>query len=154
MGWLESPNVSAVLIAFFTMLGAVLGSGTLAQLFGRKKSPAPPTAEYAEVKGALISDKAADRVVQSSDAFTAAAMMLKGAIERDVQAKEALTKALYAAAAAGERMVESGESNRDVLRSNTIAANAVATQAHDLRDVLADMTKELEFQSRIRGRKE
>lgn len=154
MRWLESPDLSAALIAFFAMLGTILGGGTVTQMLNRKKNPANPPPEFAEVKGAIISDKAVDRIVQSFDGVTAAATMLKSAIDRDVQAKELLTKALHSAAQSGERMVESGEANRDILRANTIAANAVATQAHDLRDVIADMTKELEFQSRMRGRKE
>lgn len=94
MRWLESPDLSAALIAFFAMLGTILGGGTVTQMLNRKKNPANPPPEFAEVKGALISDKAAERVIQSSDAFTAAATMLKTAIDRDVEAKNALTKAL------------------------------------------------------------
>lgn len=147
MGWLESPNVSATLIGFFTMLGAILGGGTLAQLFGRKKGEAVPPPEFAEVKGALISDKSAERIVQSSDAFTSASMALKGAIDRDVEAKQALTKALNLNVAAMER-------NADILKDNTGAANSVAVRAHDLLDAVNDLAKEMEISSRLRGRRE
>lgn len=147
MRWLESPDLSGVLIAFFAMLGTVMGGGTITQLLGRKKAQPEKPAEFAEIKGALISDKAAERVVQSSDAFTAAATMMKTSIDRDVEAKQALTKALLA-------MIDANAGNLDVIRANTAAANAVAEQAHELRDVIGDLAKELEIQSRLKGRGE
>ena len=147
MRWLESPDLSAVLIAFFAMLGTVMGGGTITQLLGRKKAATEKPAEFAEIRGALISDKAAERVVQSSDAFTAAATMMKISIDRDVEAKQALTKALLA-------MIDANAGNLDVIRANTAAANAVAERAHDLRDVIGDLAKELEIQSRLKGRGE
>ena len=147
MRWLESPDLSAVLIAFFAMLGTVMGGGTITQLLGRKKAATEKPAEFAEIRGALISDKAAERVVQSSDAFTAAATMMKISIDRDVEAKQALTKALLA-------MIDANAGNLDVIRANTAAANAVAERAHDLRDVIEDLAKELEIQSRLKGRGE
>lgn len=154
MRWLESPDLSAVLIAFFAMLGTVMGGGTITQLLGRKKAAQDKPAEFAEVKGAIISDKAVERIVQSFDGVTAAATMLKTAIDRDVEAKQALTKALTASAAMAERAMEAGGGNLDVIRANTQAANAVATEAHDLRASIDDLSKELEFQSRMNGRRD
>ena len=154
MRWLESPDLSAVLIAFFAMLGTVMGGGTITQLLGRKKAPTEKPPEYAEVKGAIISDRAVDRIVQSFDGVTAASTMLKSAIDRDVEAKQAMTKALAALTVMMERMMEAHGGNLDTIRANTVAANAVATEAHDLRASIDDLSKELEFQSRMKGRRD
>lgn len=145
MRWLESNDLGAVLIALIGAMVTLLSGGKIREWVSPSKpQPAP---DMAEIRGALISDKAADRVVQSADAFTAAATMMKTSIDRDVEAKQALTKALMAA-------IDANAGNLDVIRANTAAANAVAEQAHDLRDVIGDLAKELEIQSRLKGRGE
>lgn len=154
MRWLESPDLSAVLIAFFAMLGTVMGGGTITQLLGRKKAATEKPPEFAEVKGAIISDRAVDRIVQSFDGVTTSSTMLKTSIDRDVEAKQAMTKALAALTVMMERMMEAHGGNLDTIRANTAAANAVATEAHDLRASIDDLSKELEFQSRMKGRRE
>ena len=147
MRWLESPDLSAVLIAFFAMLGTVMGGGTITQLLGRKKTATEKPPEFAEVKGAIVSSKDIDRMVLSLDAFTAAAIGMTHSINTDVEAKKALTKSLTA-------LIEAHGGNLDTIRANTAAANAVATEAHDLRASIDDLSKELEFQSRMKGRRD
>lgn len=152
MRWLESNDLGAVLIALIGAMVTLLSGGKIREMISPTK-PAP-SPDMAEIKGALISDKSAERIVQSSDAFTAAAMMLKTSIDRDVEAKTALTKALMATNASAERMIEANSGNLDVIRANTAAANAVASEAHDLRDRIGELAKELEIQSRLRRSKE
>lgn len=94
MRWLESPDLSAAIIGFFTMLAAIFGGGTIAQLFGSKGKPVAPPPAFAEVKGAIVDNAGVDRMVKSLDGFTAAAVLLTAAIDRDVDAKSKLTLSL------------------------------------------------------------
>lgn len=152
-GWrmlgLTAEQVGTVLLAI-----ALLITGKLGHQKGKEivaKAP-PPNGETVELRGAVISDRAVDVMVKSMDALSASNTMLTHATNLDTEAKGALTKALHAAAAAGDRMAESSEANREILRANTAAASAVSAEAHDLRDVIAVLAKELEFQSRVRGK--
>lgn len=115
MRWLESNDLGLVLIALIGLIGSIFTGSKVRDVTG-KKVPAAPPPEFAEVKGALISDKAAERVIQSSDAFTAAATMLKTAIDRDVEAKQALTKALNANSASLDRNSDVSQDMRDEIR--------------------------------------
>lgn len=152
MRWLESNDLGAVLIALIGAMVTLMSGGKIREMVSPTK-PAP-SPDMAEIKGAIISDKAVDRIVQSFDGVTAAATMLKSAIDRDVEAKQALTKALSATNASADRMMEATGSNLEIIRANTLAANAVAGEAHDLRDAVSDLAKELEIQSRLGRRKE
>ena len=109
MRWLESPDLSAAIIGFFTMLAAIFGGGTIAQLFGGKAKPAAPPPAFAEVKGAIVDNAGVDRMVKSLDGFTAAAVLLTAAIDRDVNAKSKLTLSL-------NRNSEVSEDMRDDIR--------------------------------------
>ena len=50
--------------------------------------------DVVEVAGAIVSDKAVERMIKSLDEFSAAATLLKAAIDRDVEAKGKLTAAM------------------------------------------------------------
>ncbi|MFC3628185.1 hypothetical protein ACFOM8_01860 [Paracoccus angustae] len=133
------------------LIGGLLGFAGVQRV--RKGKPAAGE-DVLEVAGAIVSSKDVERIVQSLDAFTAAAKLMTHSIDKDVDAKQSLTKALTLNSAASDRLVESKNDNLSVIRANTQAANAVANQAHDLRDVIGDLAKELEIQSRMQGRKE
>lgn len=115
MRWLESSDLGLVLVAAIGAMVTLLTGGKVREATSKKPDASPPS-EFAEVKGALISDKAAERVIQSADAFTAAATMLKIAIDRDVEAKQALTKALNANSASMDRNSEVSQDMREDVR--------------------------------------
>lgn len=77
----------AAALAITTFLGGKKGKEVLT-----KKPAAQP--EMIEVAGAIVSDKAVDRMVKSLDAFSSAAVLMTAAIERDVDAKSKLTASL------------------------------------------------------------
>lgn len=114
MRWLESNDLGLVLIALIGLIGSIFTGSKVRDVTGKKPANLPK--EFAEVKGALISDKAAERVIQSSDAFTAAATMLKTAIDRDVEAKQALTKALNENSASLDRNSDVSQDMREEIR--------------------------------------
>lgn len=60
----------------------------------RKQKTAAAPSEMIEVAGAIVSDKAVDRMVKSMDALSASNTMLTHAINTDVEAKKALTQAM------------------------------------------------------------
>ena len=60
----------------------------------RKQKTAAAPSEMIEVAGAIVSDKAVDRMVKSMDALSASNTMLTHAIDKDVEAKKALTQAM------------------------------------------------------------
>lgn len=117
MRWLESNDLGLVLIALIGLIGSIFTGSKVKDVTSKKPDKeAPNPQEFMEVKGALISDKAAERVIQSADAFTAAATMLKIAIDRDVEAKQALTKALNANSASMDRNSEVSQDMRENIR--------------------------------------
>ena len=144
MRWLEGTELAPIITAFLTMLGTILGGGTIVQLLrGGSKKPMPGET-FAEVKGAIVSSKDIDRMVLSLDAFTAAAIGMTHSINTDVEAKKALTKALTA-------LIEAHGGNLEIIRSNTNAANSVAREANELRDVIGDLATEMKIASRTKG---
>ena len=110
---LTAEQIGTVLLAI-----SLLITGRLAQQKGREiVSKAPATEGPAmEIRGALISDRAADRIVQSLDAFTASATLLKSAIDRDVEAKTALTKALGINSLSMDRNTDVSQHMREEIR--------------------------------------
>lgn len=110
---LTAEQIGTVLLAV-----ALLITGKLGHQKGKEivaKAP-PPNTETMELRGAVITDKAADRLVQSMDAFTASATLLKSAIDRDVDAKTALTKALNVNSASLDRNSEVSQDMREEIR--------------------------------------
>lgn len=117
-GWrmlgLTAEQLGTVLLAV-----SLLITGRLAQQKGKEivsKAPPQDAGNTVELRGAVISDKAADRIVQSMDAFTASATMLKSAIDRDVEAKQALTKALGINSASMDRNSDVSQHMREEIR--------------------------------------
>ena len=88
---LTAEQIGTVILGLSMGLIAIMGGQKGKQVAqGRKESPS----EMIEVAGAIVSDKAVDRMVQSLDAFTAAATLMTHAIDKDVEAKAKLTAAL------------------------------------------------------------
>lgn len=142
---LTAEQLGTVLLAV-----SLLITGRLAQQKGKEivaKAPPADGGNTVELRGAVISDKAAVTLAQSMDALAASNTMLTHATNLDTDAKTALTKALH-------QMIACIDRNIETLKGNTGAATSVAEQAHDLRDVIGDLAKELEIQSRLRGHKE
>lgn len=110
---LTAEQIGTVLLAV-----ALLITGKLGHQKGKEiVAKAPPlNTETMELRGAVITDKAADRLVQSMDAFTASATLLKSAIDRDVDAKTALTKALNVNSASLDRNSEVSQDMREEIR--------------------------------------
>ena len=88
---LSAEDIGKILLAV-----SLLITGRLAHQKGKEiVSRSPETqGETMELRGAVISDRAADRLVMAMDAYTASSTMLKASIDRDVEAKQAMTKAL------------------------------------------------------------
>lgn len=78
--------------AILYLIVGILGAFGFGQVRKQKSAPAP--ADMIEVAGAIVSDRAVDRMVKSLDEFSAAATVLKAAIDRDVEAKGHLTAAM------------------------------------------------------------
>ena len=74
-------------LAIIAILGGKAGKE---KVTGRQPGGAP----VMEVAGAIVSDKAVERMVKSLDEFSSAAILMTAAIERDVDAKKALTRAM------------------------------------------------------------
>lgn len=109
---LTPEQLGTVLLAI-----ALLVTGKLGHQKGREILSRQPVPEnVVEVAGAVISDKGVERIVQSLDAFTASATLLKSAIDRDVEAKQALTKALGVNSASMDRNSDVSVHMREEIR--------------------------------------
>ena len=85
---LTAEQIGTVILGLSMGLIAIMGGQKGKQVAqGRKESPS----EMIEVAGAIVSDKAVDRMVASMDALSASNTMLTSAINADVEAKKALT---------------------------------------------------------------
>lgn len=138
MRWLESPDLSAALIAFFGMLATILGGGTITQMMGRKKAASVPPPAFAEIKGAIVDGRDVDRMVKHLEETTAAMTLLRGVVEKDVSAKEALTKAL--------------EKHGRCLEENTEACNDMGHTIERIDNRISRLSTEMEIQRAIRER--
>lgn len=104
MWGLSAEEFGFVLVSFAFALTSYLGGKAGKVALAR---PAPPPAEgVMEVAGAIVSDKAVDRMVKSLDAFTSAATLMTHAIDKDVIAKTELTKALNRNSHVAEEMCD------------------------------------------------
>ena len=79
--------LSALAFALVSFLGGKAGKDALV----KRNGPAAAPDGVMEVAGAIVSDKAVDRMVKSMDAFTSASVLLTAAIDKDVEAKAKLT---------------------------------------------------------------
>lgn len=130
MNW-ENIDPAKWADALLYLIVGLLGAFGLGQ--ARKKKP-QPQGDVLEVAGAIVSDKAVDRMVKSLDEFSAAATVLKAAIDRDVEAKGALTaamiensRALWRNSDVSEDMhqqIKDAENKMDRLREEMLLARA------------------------------
>lgn len=79
--------------AVLLLIGGLLAHFGIGQVRRARQVPEAQS-EIVEVAGAIVSDKAVDRMIKSLDEFSAAATLLKAAIDRDVEAKGKLTAAM------------------------------------------------------------
>lgn len=88
---LTAEQIGTVILGISMGLIAIMGGQKGKQVAqGRKETPS----EMIEVAGAIVSDKAVDRMVASMDALSASNTLLTHAINADVEAKKALTAAM------------------------------------------------------------
>ncbi|WP_136652432.1 hypothetical protein [Paracoccus aeridis] len=78
--------------AILLLIVGILSAFGIGQVRTRK-TPARPD-DVMEVAGAIVSDRAVERMVTALDGFTASAKLLTLAIDKDVDAKAKLTGAL------------------------------------------------------------
>lgn len=109
---LTAEQIGTVLLAI-----SLLITGKLAQQKGKDiVSKSPPQEGTMEIAGAVISDRAVDRLVKSLDAFSAAATLMTHAINTDVDAKTSLTKALIEHGKSMDRNTGASEDVRNEIR--------------------------------------
>lgn len=108
---LTAEQIGTVILGISMGLIAIMGGQKGKQVAqGRKETPS----EMIEVAGAIVSDKAVDRMVEALDGFTASAKLLTMAIDRDVEAKSKLTAAVIADAEAKGKLTMALNRNSDV----------------------------------------
>ena len=88
---LTAEQIGTVILGISLGLIGLMGGQKGRQIAQGKREPDNATVEIA---GAIVSDKAVDRMIKSLDEFSAAATLLKAAIDRDVEAKGKMTAAL------------------------------------------------------------
>lgn len=123
---LDANDLGTVLTGIGLALIALLGGKTTREMASRKQQPPQGTVELA---GAVISDKAVERMVKSLDEFSSAANALKSAIDRDVAAKKAMTEALV--------------SNSRALDRNNDVADEVNDGMKDTARIMSDLKTEI-----------
>ena len=89
---LTAEQIGTVILGISLGLIGLMGGQKGRQIAQGKREP--DRAETIEVAGAIVSDKAVERMIKSLDEFSAAATLLKAAIDRDVEAKGKLTAAM------------------------------------------------------------
>lgn len=74
MRWLESNDLGLVLVALIGLIGSWFGGSRIKDSMtgAPQKSAAPLPERTVEIAGALVSDKAVDKMVASMDALAAA----------------------------------------------------------------------------------
>ncbi len=108
---LTAEQIGTVILGLSMGLIAIMGGQKGKQVAqGRKESPS----EMIEVAGAIVSDKAVDRMVAALEGFTASAKLLTTAIDKDVEAKARLTAAVIADAEAKAKLTTALNRNSDV----------------------------------------
>jgi len=101
--------------AILLLIGGLLAHFGVGQVRRAREKP-QPQGDVLEVAGAIVSDKAVDRMVKSLDEFSAAATVLKAAIDRDVEAKGALTAAMIENSRALNRNSDVSEEMHEEIR--------------------------------------
>lgn len=111
MRWLESNDLGLVLVALIGLIGSWFGGSRIKDsMTGGPPQAANPAPERTlEIAGAIVSDKAVEKMVASFDA-------LKQAIDRDVEAKTKLTAALTESSHSLNRNSEVSEEMRDEIK--------------------------------------
>lgn len=85
---MQSQDIGLVLVALIGLVGTIWGGRAgRDKLTGRAASLQKPDGDTVEIRGAIVSDRAVEKMVASFDALTAA-------VGRDVEAKTKLTAAL------------------------------------------------------------
>lgn len=88
---LTAEQIGTVILGLSMGLIAIMGGQKGKQVAqGRKET----SSEMIEVAGAIVSDKAVNRMVDAMDALSASNALLTHAINADVEAKKALTAAM------------------------------------------------------------
>ena len=106
---LNSQDLGLVLVALIGVLGSVFGTKA-----GRDKLTKPggqpqSAGEMVEIRGAIVSDKAVDKMVAAFEALT-------HAVDKDVEAKGKLTVALNESGRRLDRNSDVSEEMRDDIR--------------------------------------
>lgn len=106
---LNSQDLGLVLVALIGVIGSVFGTKA-----GRDKLTKPggqpqSAGEMVEIRGAIVSDKAVDKMVAAFEALT-------HAVDKDVEAKGKLTLALVESGRRLDRNSDVSEEMRDDIR--------------------------------------
>lgn len=88
---LTAENIGTIILGISIAIISLMGGQKGKQIAQGKPQQ---QGDLIEVAGAIVSDKAVDRMVKSMDALSASNTMLTHAINTDVEAKTALTKAM------------------------------------------------------------
>lgn len=115
MGGLRAEDISTILVGLSLFVAWLWGGSKGKQIAQGKTQSAMPQ-DVVEVAGAIVSDKAVERMVKSLDAFTAAAALMTHSIDRDVAAKGLLTSALTENSRALDRNSDVAEDMREEIR--------------------------------------
>lgn len=130
---MQGVDLEKLANALLILIVGVMGAFGVGQ--ARRTKKAQPDTETMELAGAVISDRAADRLIKSMDALAASNTMLTHATNMDTDAKKALTKAL--------------EQASEALDGNTEVAGEMRS---DIKEVARDMRSMTTEMIRMQGR--
>lgn len=106
---LNSQDLGLVLVAIIGVIGSIFGTKAGRDKLTKPAHQAQGTGEMVEIRGAIVSDKAVDKMVAAFEALTQA-------IDKDVDAKGKLTLALHESGRRLDRNSDVSEEMRDDIR--------------------------------------
>lgn len=106
---LNSQDLGLVLVALIGVIGSVFGTKAGRDKLTKQGGQPQNAGEMVEIRGAIVSDKAVDKMVAAFEALT-------HAVDKDVEAKGKLTVALNESGRRLDRNSDVSEEMRDDIR--------------------------------------
>lgn len=106
---LDSKDLGLVLVAIIGLIGTMFGGKAGRDKLTKPAQQASGAGEMVEIRGAIVSDKAVDKMVAAFEALTLA-------VDKDVEAKGKLTLALVDSGRRLDRNSDVSEEMRDDIR--------------------------------------
>lgn len=125
---LNSQDLGLVLVALIGVIGSIFGTKAGRDKLTKPAHQSPGGGEMVEIRGAIVSDKAVDKMIAAFEALT-------HAIDKDVEAKGRLTVALNESGRRLDRNSDVSEEMRDDIREagrtmDGLKAELIRAQVH------------------------